>query len=283
MNRVGLIAVVAILAAGAAAVFHWRAPDDRNANIETDPMQIANPLPDTTAPQSSNAALHVDPAYGSGTNAAEIRNGLPRNPVEPESPEALAAYRQSLAQQYEGLGKALNLTADEVSRIIDILVRFRQDARSANQGGESALQADLQAALGSKYTQWEEYTLLPAMRQTVDDLQTLLEISDIKPMTPSQLTSVATALTSEQVRTRHELSSLAHIPQGDDEVARLQEGLEWKQRYEPDINRRLVLAASRHLDAQQLSAYSKMLEDTYNREVALMRTTLAQRKASARP
>jgi hypothetical protein len=138
------------------------------------------------------------------------------------------------------------------------------------------------ALLGGKYTQWKESTLATGTLAAVDHLETLMEMSDVRPLTSAQADSLATALTAEQARILRDTSADQTIPPGTNMTTRMRRELEWEQRHTPDNNRRLEIVASRVLDPQQLAIYRRMLEDAHRKRLEALQGSLASRDALER-
>jgi hypothetical protein len=295
VNNAMRIATAAVLAAAAAAVLLWLNHRDDQ------PAGTALNLPAAQRPADANSRRH-DPALSAPEMAASQPPDAGRSAFdrlaerfrEQYGPQALARYRNSLAARYAHLGEAMNLSQDEVSRILDQMASLQGDLNSQvneilnreissgtrNTGAtivevlyrsqltQQAQETVLRNALGSKYAQWEEYNIAPQVRGSVSNLQTLFEISDIRPLTQAQSDALIATLTAEQLRINHETASINQLPQGRGQQDSEMEEQARSVGYSLETNRRLVLAAARHLDAQQLAAYEHMLDNDMKRAIA---------------
>jgi hypothetical protein len=301
VNKPVLLSVVAVFTTGIGAALLWRTAGTDQVRVaeQHDSAIAASPTPATPAVQDGRTLPgQSDSTPGGGTelrpqraNEMFIRVLFPRV----YDPDSLAKYRKTLEQEYEKKGKALALTPEEVNRIIDTLVRLRQESDAALRelGGKIAAglaladsatemqrlrqlenqreDIEMMALLGSKYTQWQESNLAPITLASVDNLQTLLEMSDVRPLTSEQAATLASALNAEHVRILRDTNADQKISPGADYPTGVRQAIEWEQRHTPDSNRSLEVIASRLLDPQQLAIYRRMLEDAYNQRLEALK------------
>jgi hypothetical protein len=292
--------------AGIGAAFLWR-----TAVIDPAPVAKQKDSPIEVGLSPATPVVEIESAVPSGqsisTPGERIQQAALRQFIAlqvRDDPDSLARYRKELEREYENAGKALALTPEEVNRIIDTLIRLKQESDAALRGLASRDPADvslesyttemlrlqrsarqrqdveMMALLGNKYTQWQEFNLAPVTRTSVNDLQTLMEMSDVRRLTPEQADSLAAALNSERVRILRDTNADQKISPGADFATGVRQAIEWEQRHTPESNRRLEVVASRLLDPQQLAIYSRMLEDAYNKRVGELQRSIAELKAA---
>lgn len=197
------------------------------------------------------------------------------------------------SQLYPDLAEALNLTAAEARQILDLLEKFHGDLgvlSMARPGGAAtqeiqgrlqeqlrAQEAELKAALGSRYPQWQEYKLTAETRQRVNALNQTL-IAGGKPLSEAQSKALVTALVAETSRSleqEHE-QARARAALGTAGTAyTTQQSEQWAA----DLQQRLVDVTSAHLDAEQRALYKRQVERGKNMTRAISGT--ADRQADA--
>jgi hypothetical protein len=183
--------------------------------------------------------------------------------------------RMVLPVQYPDLGKALGLSPEEVEKFYDLLASQQmdlavdqidllgggapdpadfQEAQRRSQAKQQANEAELSAMLGNKYPQWQEYQSTLTVRQQVSQLQAALSPAG-SSLNDAQRQQLITALAAEQKRITQENNSSPATPGRTQ-----QEMMEQELQRLAETNRRLVDAASGHLNSQQLESYRRMLE-----------------------
>lgn len=297
MNKPVLLSVAAVLATGVGAALLWRAGTDQVLVAKQDDSPIVvGPSQATTAAESESAIPSGQSTSPLGEQDLQAILRKSREFLLRDDPASLAQYKETLEREYQRIGKALALTPEEVSRIIETLIRLKQESDAALRELASRDPADLglelrqlarqrediemMALLGSKYTQWQEANLAPITLASVNNLQTLMEMSDVRPLTSEQVDALATALNAERVRILRDTSADQKISPGTNTATGMyRQGIEWEQRHTPESNRRLEVIASRLLDPQQLAIYRRMLDDDYNKRLEAIRGSLASQEA----
>lgn len=191
--------------------------------------------------------------------------------------------RDSLSRQHAGLGKALNLSAEEESRILDALADSHPESQSvvliapgiAPDRPAAVRQEDaLKNLLGSRYDAWEAYKLAPEIRTSVTRFQDVFG-PDANPLSEEQTESLVAALTAEQLRINRYMQQI-RPPPATSSRSRLENELDQELRFSADNNRRLAAVAARHVNAGQLNDYQKMLQDDLDRRIGNLRQQIAQ-------
>jgi hypothetical protein len=212
---------------------------------------------------------------------------------------ARANLLKSLQQRYTELGKALDLTPEEMTRILDTLAKFQvepellpEDLRRYFLNGTNLLavpdpameqlrgslvmtqrqEAELRSVLGDKYDKWLAIGLTPEVRTTVMRFQDVFG-PDANPLSDEQTESLVAALAAEQVRIHRDMSNIPR-PYGNDPQSRLQNELDRVLRYNAENNRRLVMTAIAHLNAGQLIDYREMLQQDMDKSIASLRAQI---------
>ncbi len=240
------------------------------------------PLPQVPAPAPLAAAARVNPA-GNAPETTEVAV----EPVPPEqaptlmdalraqmsSPEGMARRRESNRQAIRSanpdVSEALGLAPEEAERFLELLVTQQErsfaifeNAREAGAPASSAAaefeenrrndESELQALLGSRYPQWQDYQQTRGVWQQRRDLRAVLDAAGT-PLADAQGRSLIAALAAEQ-RSISQTRSAAAQPFAQ---------------YAPERRQRLLNAAAPHLSAQQLESYRQMLERAAMQERAM--------------
>jgi len=206
-------------------------------------------------------------------NAAALQGLLTTMREQSSSPEAMAQRRRTTRYTIEAvnpdIGEALGLSPDEADKLLELLVTHQENSsavfRSTIDGNSTttvqersailqaqreANDAELQARLGNKYSQWKDYNDTRTAWQQRRDLRAVLDAGGI-PMTDAQSKSLIAALAAEQrnitQRIREAVSQGRSIS-------------ETRARYTPELRQRSLDAASPHLTPQQLEGYRGLLE-----------------------
>lgn len=178
-----------------------------------------------------------------------------------------------------GIAEALGLTPEEKEKLLELLVEHQERSSAVfneqNQVGaaisaqdrSAALQAqqitndtELQALLGAKYPQWQDYK---QTRQAWRDLEDLRVVSKAAgaPLTEAQSRSLVAALSAEQRNISEESRIAANQGRPFNEII---------GRHTPERHQRLLAAAAAHLSLQQLEGYRGMLERAAAQEQAIL-------------
>jgi hypothetical protein len=211
------------------------------------------------------------------------------------SPEAAARMRLTtralIEQSNPDIGEALGLTPEEERKLLDLLVTHQERTsavfRTAPDGDTpatveergAALQArqqendaELQAMLGSKYSQWKDYNESRAAWQQRRDLRAVLEANGM-PMTEGQSRGLIAALSAEHRGINLQLREAASQSRPVSERMR---------RYTPERRQQLLDAAAPHLGPQQLEGFRGMLERAAEQEQSML-SMLQAAEARAAP
>lgn len=278
MKSVVIVLVIAVIALSAGTIHVKRQMDGARreavslradlARADLARAELAGrPVAQSTSALSANPREETETS--SNTSAAQIQaseriaaaRAVAASPERQEMARAL--FRARLPVQYPDIGVMLDLSQEEVEQLFDLLTQQDQERRtafSADQAGQDLEAAghraeknatDLVRFFGSKYPQWARYQReLPAHRH-MRDLSAVLDSSGT-PLSGSQAQALLPALVEVQVRfnqaSLQEASQpgrqpRAHNPSND-----------------PERNRRMVEAVSRHVTPQQLEAYRQMME-----------------------
>lgn len=240
--------------------------------------------PATPPAPASSAALAVEAA--ALTNRMEvIRAG-----IDTSSPEAVARRRQTtrllLAGSNPDIDEALGLSPEEGQKLLDMLAAHQegmseafgfgkdnatvspQDRAARVRERQQANEAELQAMLGSKYAQWQDYSQTRVAWQQRRDLRAVLNAAGA-PLTDAQDRSLIAALSTEHRSINQERNEAAAQSRSGADVLFV--------RYTPEGRQRLLDAAAPHLSPQQLEGYRGMLE----RAAAQEQLTAASMRAAA--
>lgn len=184
-----------------------------------------------------------------------------------------ARILQGLGYMYPDLGLELGLTAQEESKVFELIAtqqvesseRLAELRGAGERNSAAALEAmrrineapqsdgrQMAALLGSKYPQWQEYQRTLPTRRPVKELQTVLGYGP-HALGRAQANSLITALAAE--RERMEQERRAAIAAGADPRE-----LDRERMRRAESNRRYLAIATRHLDAGQLDPFSRMLD-----------------------
>lgn len=283
-----LLGIALILVGGAAIHFRREAAAGRQqiAGLQAQLQELqARPVVSAMMPQpppiAASAAPVSGPAAGSSPQPAveATRNMLSVMQAQESSPEQaaqrMATTRMLMERSFPDLDDALGLSPEEARKLVDLLAQqqerssaaFRAARESGNPGAAAAdaqerqrtEQAELQALLGSKYAQYQDYRdTLPVWQQR-RDLRAVLD-AEGAPLTDTQSKALMGALQSEQRRITQELRQAAS--QGA--------AFSIPNRNSAERNQRLLNAAAPHLTPQQLDGYRGMLDRAAAREQAML-------------
>lgn len=211
------------------------------------------------------------------------------------SPEVVARRKQTtrllMASSNPDVGEALGLSPEEEQKFLDLLAAHQegmsdlfgigadnapltaQDRAATLRERQQANEAELRAMLGSRYSQWQDYTQARTAWQHRRDLRAVFDSAGT-PMTPAQDKALIAALSAEQGRITQETRDAAAQGRTGADVL--------LQRYSPENRQRMLDAAAAHLTAQQLEGYRGMLERTAAQQQALVAPIRAASEAAAR-
>jgi hypothetical protein len=260
--------------------------------------QPAGDTPQPVMPPAAQAVVQPAPGGASGaapTTAATIAMQA-RSAMEsarqlfatPEGQEfQRTIVRQMLAQQHPDLQSALGLTPEQAKALFELLVK-QQTANSLesmqllDQASDPAAQQELfrrmdaveranareiEALLGPKYEQWQQYQRAASDRQREQmqqqqSQQLRAAVSSARnPLSDAQFESLFTALKAEERRIDVESGGQSMQQQLDGVAAR---------------NKRLTTVAADYLNAEQLAQYQAFLE----RQAATMRAMMGMAGAT---
>ncbi|MEO6081355.1 MAG: hypothetical protein ABIQ86_16540 [Steroidobacteraceae bacterium] len=239
------------------------------------PTAIPAPAPEvaTAGAVGAPAAPNAPPRRDRAAVVAGIREVL-------SSPEvrdmARSTVRAMLPQRFPDLAKELNLTPAEAEKFFDLLAGQQLDGTGGAiavladgtpdraemqrraQETQKANDAQIAAALGNKYSKWQDYQASLPTRRQVTQLQSTLGASG-NTLSDAQSKSLITALAAEQARIDEDARRLPSAA-----GANPQSALEARQQRTEENNRRLLNVASTQLNSQQLDSYKKMLDQQTN-------------------
>jgi hypothetical protein len=299
MKMISAVLGMALVIVSGTAIHLWREVDAGRqqlaalqAQLEQRDAQLAalaaRPLPQLAASAFASPApvpvptQATPPRPDAAANAASSFAALLME--QQSSPEMVARRRQTGRMLMEttnpGVAEALGLTPDEKEKLLELLLdhQERSSAFFAEQRGSGAAtsaeertaafqarektnEAELQALLGNKYPQWQDYKeARPAWRQ-LEDLRVVSKAGGA-PLTEAQSRSLVAALSTEHRAFTEESRSAVSQGRPANEIL---------ARNTPERQQRLLAAAAPHLSPQQLEGYRGMLE----RAAAQERTMLA--------
>lgn len=315
MKTVSVLLGVALVLVSGAALHLWREADSGRQQIEALRAQlrargessVASAPVSTTPPAMATAdpapagPTAADPAQAAAASRpadTAVSNLLETMRANQSSPEAMARSRQTMrmvmASSHPDIGEALGLSPDEAEKLLDLLAEqqaIRSQVFSSNTGDaamtpqersaalqqrQQAHEAELQAMLGSKYPQWQDYSQTQVAWQQRRDLRAVLEAAGT-PLTDAQGKSLVAALAAENRRINEERRHAATVAAG--QAASGADIL--FSRYTPEGRQRLLDAAAPHLLPQQLEGFRGMLDRAAAQEQS-MRATLQSAAEAAR-
>jgi hypothetical protein len=251
------------------------------------------------APEGSEAASV--PAQG-GTPVAEARPNASRmnNRDLMKDPDfraaQLAQRRMQLQRNYADLAKELSLSPAQVDALFDLMARqqlarmsepgvIAANAQSANdEASRSALrnameesrraqEAEIATLLGdAKFREFKEYQDTMGARQRVTQLRSQLAMQG-QLLAEEQVKPMITAMAAEQKLVSQQMAERERPQRGDAtaQIAYREAALKITE----ESNRRLLRAASSHLDAKQLESLEALLEQ----DATMSRTNLRLQRA----
>lgn len=230
-----------------------------------------DPTPAKTPAQTYNVAdersqsLASDGISASLSEMEEVRSATLGQLQTPEGQAQLSSYtRRSLESSYFDIDQALGLTTAEKNELLDLLAMQRvRGMTTLVPEHESTLDSEvrqrrryetdaseLQALLGNKYFDWQDYKETLPVRQQALSLRLRLDAAGI-PLTQNQERALINALSLEQRSINQDAQS--------DSLGR-------SARYTPESRQRLLLAATYYLSVEQLNEYEGVLERKADQE-----------------
>jgi hypothetical protein len=195
----------------------------------------------------------------------------------------LAHMRADIGRLYPDLREELGLSEMEANELFDLLSNGQldraedgyilggqvdpQEARDKSKEFDRMQEQAIQAKLGGKYAQWQVYRqTLPARAQVAGFVTQLAQAG--RPLTAEQNRALTTALIAEHEFQDQEARSVPQTLLGNpnDPSYRAQEVEELSNR-ERAGDRRILDAAARYIDADQLAVLRSQME----RHTALLR------------
>lgn len=235
----------------------------------------APPAPDTapaapTEPAATSSRGSAQPTTG------DLATGMAAAMTTPAGQEiARRQVRAELARQYPDIASELGLSPVEADAILDLLARQAADmtanALGMLAGGsgsaaaleeasrgmmerQEAAERELQAMLGGRYPQWQEYQGTVAARQQVNQLRALLGSGE-NALSEEKAKPLIAALGAETARgTREYRERSASGESGSQSM--LEDQLDFTTRQ----NTRFIEVADPYLTAAQLDRYRGMLQ-----------------------
>lgn len=253
--------------------------------------------PPTTISAASAPVAAAPPSSTATANAAA--SFIEQMRQQQSSPEAMARRRQSgrmlMESSNPGVAEALGLTPDEKDELLELLVEHQerssaffneqqqpgvtisaQERTAAFQAREKTSDEELQALLGAKYPQWQDYKQTRQAWRQLEDLRVVSKAGGA-PLSEAQSRNLVAALSAEHRTFSEESRSAASQGRPFDEVV---------GQHTPARHQRLLAAAAAHLSAQQLEGYRAMLERAAAQEQAMfapMRQAIQAGAATAPP
>lgn len=243
--------------------------DDQIGQVES--MAEAPSVPRPSAAMSSD----VGSVGNMEANPAVVLNslfpGMQRRDPAAESewtsdPETAARGRQLWRAMFEimypDLRQALDLTPEEADRLLDLLAAHQvanrgllyndksaEERAAAIQQAQREQEPELQALLGIKYPQWQDYDeTLPAWR-LVRDLRASLDAAGM-PLADAQAKPLVSALADVQRTYNQQVRSLVEAKSGKEAL----------DRQKAERNNRFLQVAASHLPPGQFENFRAVLE-----------------------
>lgn len=282
-------ALMAGIAAPAPAPVQGAAPAETPASTPPaqQPALVAVPA---AAPPAAAAAV---PAPAAATVDDPMRDMMKAARAYLDTPEGQelqrVMLRQQLQQQHRDIVEKLGLSAAEVEKLLDMLVRHQMtespiQMEAMTGGGDAAAMdamyrrladmerahgMELQQLLGDRFPRWLEHEREASTRQREDmrqqqsqQLRTVVTSSGRNPLTDAQFEALSTALTAEEQRFDREHGNLS--------MQKMLEVLD-------ERTRRLSEVAAVHLNSDQLAQYRAYLQQ----QAEMMRATMGMMGGAA--
>lgn len=259
------------------------------ASMAPSVAQVAVPVPQAASPVAGSSS--PTPA---AQQSAAVQEMLAMVRAQSSSPERVAQRRRTTRVLMEtsnpDVGEALGLTPDEEDKLLDLLVQNQertsavfnaamepngatsvQDRGAALQAAQQENEAEIQAMLGSKYSQWKDYNETRMAWQQRRDLRAVLDAGGI-PLTDAQSKALIGALSAEHREFSRQTREA--VSQGQPVSARM-------ARQSPERRQRLLDAATPHLSPQQIEGFRGMLDRAAEQERAMFSTLRVAESAAA--
>ncbi len=211
---------------------------------------------------------------------------------DPDYREGIAiSMRASIAQNYAGLARELDLTPEQLGKLFDLLTKSQvatmgrtpacnADEATVRESANARLdidrkqEADAAALLGdTKYRQFKDYQQSLPVRMQVTQLSAALEASGMPLAEPQQKQLIAALAADQKQRTDEAMQAArtaASAPR--DQATMLEDVVHTAEQN----NNRMVDVASPYLNAQQLDAFRKMQNQNLGMTRAMVRAQRAQ-------
>lgn len=315
MNRITGILAVVLVAMLTMAGKSWRDLRELNAEVAEAQRRVADLRSSLVAtsmagqlPATEPAAVAAAGSMAAATAPAAAASGRPDGETamssmmsavgamyETEEGRAMlqAQLRANFPRMYPGLAGELGLSPAAEEKFFDMLARQQAataavslNAGNAASGDRAANQerarqmeerrradeAELASMLGDKLPQWQAYQKSLPDRRQLDQLQTALGRN---ALSESQTKSVLASLAEERIRIEQDRRSRRIAP-----ATNAREAAEANLQRELDENRRLLNAASVHLNPAQVAGYEQMLQQQAEMAGVLMRSMVPQSAGS---
>lgn len=286
MKIVPAILAVGLVVAGGAAIHLWREirasreqialleariqEQDARSAVASVAQATHSPAADeTSAPPVSPPAADPSPTVAAVPPVPAIASpDMSVLRAQLSSPEtkvrAQAIMRSILETSYPDLPEVLGLSAGEAEKLLDLVAANQsnfndlspdlasmspQERTRAMAEQRQANETAVQAMLGSKYPQWQEYEAARPAYQQRRDLRAVLNAAGT-PLTEAQSQSLIAALAAEEREFSRQVRGA--VSQGNRFDAMMLNT--------PERRQRQLDAAAPHLSPQQLESYQEMLE-----------------------
>jgi hypothetical protein len=310
MKIVSVLLGIMLVLVGAAAIHFSREADAARQQVADLKAQLeqreAERVSVSATLGAGPVAARADPA-ASATIAA-VPSAPPSRPAsaiaptdisallrsQMSSPEAVARRKQLARTLMETanpyVGEALGLAPEEADKLLDLLAAHQEGmsavfSTAAEGGGPANVQersaalqqrqqanlAELQAMLGSKYPQWEDYQQTRPAWQQLRDLRAVADAAG-NPLTDAQGKSLVAALSVEQRNFSQQSREAASQGTSISEIL---------VRHSPQRRQQMLDVAAAHLSPQQLEGYRGMLERAAAQEQNTLRLLESARSAAA--
>jgi len=204
--------------------------------------------PPTQPPQSASAGSSPTAAVSAETEAA----------TRGQRVASAATNRALLRALFPDIEKVLGLTAEEAEALAELL-------------RTNATDAAIEAQLGAKAAQWQEYKVSLEARRRTSELQQMLARSS-HPLSEQQVEQLVPTIVSEQQRTAQE--AIARGPRPSDPRAQLDYDEESLRATEARY-KRIITASRGFMSSEQVA----LMQSSQNRLLATQRANLQVQRA----
>lgn len=207
-------------------------------------------------------ALPTRPPQAAASSApvpiAAVAEVIPAAVRDRQMLTSAAVNRTRMAVLFPDIEKVLGLTAEESDALAELLRTNPSDAA-------------IEAQLGAKAPQWQEYKVSVEARRRTSELQQMLARST-HPLTDQQVQQLVPTIVTEQQRTAQE--ALARGPRPTDPRARLDFDEESLKATEARY-RRIITASRNFMSTEQVT----LMQSSQNRLLATQRANLQVQRA----